>query len=214
MTELVRQIDGRYLDTFGRGIYQGLTRDHWVEIDVGNDVPQRGPAWLLATGWIHPTDSSLNVAIGQGRHGPPSPLVLEVPDGSGGWKVARPALGFPAGKNKTILIRLDGISTDPASPRRLVRLRTNLEIYWDALMVAEGLDSSRAKVQDLAPEVAELRYRGRAGDDAGNASSPEIPDYDHVIGRAQLLERSIWLSHAVRRQYASFSERSTTASSS
>src|SRR5262249_50378816 len=102
VTEVVRHVDGRYLDTFGRGIYQGLTREHWVEVDLGDDVPKEGPVWLLATGWIHPTDSSLNVAIGQGKHGPPSPLELEVPDGSSGWKVARPALGFPAGKNKTI----------------------------------------------------------------------------------------------------------------
>jgi hypothetical protein len=183
VTEVVRHVDGRYLDTFGRGVYQGLTRDHVVEVDLGDDIQTAQPLWLLATGWIHPTDSSLNVAIGQGRHGPPSPLVLEVPDGSGGWKVARPALGFPAGKNKTILIRLDGIEGN-AAPRRF-RLRTNLEIYWDALAVAGGLDDSLARVQELAPETADLHYRGVLEMTQADASSPELPNYDKVIGRRQ-----------------------------
>jgi Tfp pilus assembly protein PilF len=183
VTELVRRLDGRYLDTFGRGIYQGLTRDHWVEVDLDDDTPDRGPLWLLATGWIHPTDSSLNVAISQGRHGPASPLVLEVPDGSGGWKAAGPPLGFPAGKNKTILIRLDGIH-GPGVTRRF-RLRTNLEIYWDALAVAHGLDSSLARAQDLSPEFADLRYRGVLQMTRADPSSPEIPNYDKLLGRRQ-----------------------------
>ena len=34
--------------------------------------------------------------------------MLEVPDGSGNWKPAGPPLGFPTGKNKTMVIRLDG----------------------------------------------------------------------------------------------------------
>ena len=68
MTEIVSKLDGNYLDTFGRGQYQGLTRDHFVEVDLGNDVPSSGPLWLIAKGWVHPTDSSVNVAISQGSH--------------------------------------------------------------------------------------------------------------------------------------------------
>jgi hypothetical protein len=183
VTELVRHVDGRYLDTFGRGVFQGLTRDHWVEIDLGDNIPTGRPLWLLATGWIHPTDSSLNVAISQGHHEPPSPLVLEVPDGSGGWKVARPALGFPAGKNKTILIRLDDI--DSAGVPRRFRIRTNLEIYWDALAIAPGLDDGLAKIQDVTPDSCDLRFRGVLQMTRADASSPELPDYSHVIGNRQ-----------------------------
>ena len=40
VTDILRSLDGRYLDTFGRGQYQGVTRDHFVEIDLGNDVPK------------------------------------------------------------------------------------------------------------------------------------------------------------------------------
>ncbi len=183
VSEIVSRVDGRYLDTFGRGVFQGLTRDHWVEFELGDDAPNTGSLWLLATGWIHPTDSSLNVAISQGRHGPPSPLVLEVPDGSGGWKATGPPLGFPTGKNKTILVRLDGLG-GAVQPRRF-RLRTNMEIYWDALAVASGLDESLARLRDLAPETADLRYRGVLEMTRADDSSPELPNYERVAGRRQ-----------------------------
>jgi tetratricopeptide (TPR) repeat protein len=178
VTEIVRTIDGRYLDTFGRGRFQGITRDHWVEIDLGDDAPHEGPLWLLATGWIHPTDSSINLAISQGRHDAPKPLVLEVPDGRGGWKAAGPPLGFPAGKNKTMMIRLDGVNGQGVARR--VRLRTNLEIYWDALQYAAGLDARAARQEFLLPESAELRWRGIVEMAQANPSSPELPQYDKL----------------------------------
>jgi Tfp pilus assembly protein PilF len=183
VTEIVRCVDARYLDTCGRGTYQGLTRDHWVEVDLGEDAPREGPLWLLAHGWIHPTDSSINVALSQGTHDPPSPLVLEVPDGKGGWKAGRPALGFPAGKNKTIMIRLDGIEGKGVSRR--FRVRTNMEIFWDALHYASGLDAGLAHQKRLAPDVADLRYRGYLAMTQANASSPELPHYERVTRRGQ-----------------------------
>ncbi|MBY0230807.1 MAG: FG-GAP-like repeat-containing protein, partial [Gemmataceae bacterium] len=117
-TDLVRERDGRYLDRAGRGKYQGITRDHWVEIDLGDDAPKTGETYLLATGWLHPTDSSINFALAQQSAIKPVPLSLEVPDGKGGWKTGRPALGFPAGKDKTLVIRLDGIEGEGKVSRR------------------------------------------------------------------------------------------------
>jgi len=177
-TDLVRAIDGRYLDRCGRGQFQGITNDHWVEADLGDDAPTDGPVYLIARGWIHPTNSSINVAISQGDHTQPRPLVLEVPDGKGGWKVGRPALGFPAGKDKTMLIRLDGIEGKGVSRR--FRLRTNMEIFWDFLGYARGLDSKLARLQRPAPISADLRYRGILEMTQKDASSPELPHYDRV----------------------------------
>jgi Tfp pilus assembly protein PilF len=174
-------IDGRYLDRAGRGRFQGITADHWVEADLGDDAPKDGPVYLIARGWVHPTDSSINVAIEQGKHDRPRGLVLEVPDGKGGWKVGRDKLGFPAGKDKTILIRLDGI--DGKGVRRRFRLRTNMEIYWDFLGYARGLDPKLARVQRPEPVAAELRYRGILEMTQKDRSSPEVPHYDKVIRR-------------------------------
>src|SRR5262249_40204074 len=99
VTDILKSLDGEYLDTFGRGKYQSEPRYHYVEVDLGNDAPTSGPLWLIAQGWLHPSDSSINIAMSQGTHTPPQPLSLEVPDGHGGWKVAKPNLGFPAGRN-------------------------------------------------------------------------------------------------------------------
>ncbi|HEY1859262.1 MAG TPA: FG-GAP-like repeat-containing protein [Gemmataceae bacterium] len=184
VTELVRAVDGKYLDTFEPGLFQGVARDHYVEVDLGDDAPKEGPLWLLAYGWVQPTDSSLNVAIEQGSHERPHALVLEIPDDKGGWKTARNDIGFPAGKNKTVMIRLDGIDGRPGVTRRF-RLRTNMEIYWDALHYAEGLDAGQARQQHLLPHTAELRHRGVVQMSRANNSSPEIPHYDTLVSTSQ-----------------------------
>jgi hypothetical protein len=183
VSEHIRYRDGRYFDTFALGPYQGLARDHWVEIELDDDVPRDRSLRLVAQGWIHPTDSSINVAIGQGGREPPRGLSLEVVTAQGGWKVAQPDLGFPAGKNKTILINLDGVF-QPGAPRRL-RLRTNLEIFWDAIAVAEAKPDTTLRISRIAPEVAKLRYRGFSQMSRANESSPELPTYEPLSGTAQ-----------------------------
>jgi len=182
VTATLHDLDGQYLDTFGRGQYQGVTRDHYVEIDLGDEAPADGPLWLIARGWLHPSDSSINVAIGQGHHEQPRPLSLEVPDGRGGWVVARPNLGFPAGRNKICLIDITGVFR-PGTPHKL-RLRTNLEIYWDQIQWARGLIGSPLKITRLALTTANLHYRGFSAIHQANPSSPEIPDYNHLAGTA------------------------------
>src|SRR6202044_2192555 len=175
-TEILRSLDGRYLDTFGRGQYQGITHDHYVEINLGSDVPSSGPLYLIARGWLHPSDSSINVALSQGHHEQPQPLRLEVPNGRGSWVVARSNLGFPAGRNKICLIDLTGVFR--AGTPRKVRLRTNLEVYWDQIQWARGLPNTPLKITRLDPSVADLHYRGYSTIHQANASSPEIPDYN------------------------------------
>jgi len=182
VTEIVRARDQVYLDTFGRGAYQGVTRDHYVEVELGDDVPSEG-AWLIGHGWVHPTDSSINVAISQGGHAPPQSLSLEVPDGKGGWAVARPGLGFPAGKTKTVLISLDKIFR-PGAPRRL-RLRTNMEIFWDCLEWATALPGDGIRAASLDASSVELRYRGFNVVGQANRSSPELPEY-RLAGTGQV----------------------------
>jgi tetratricopeptide (TPR) repeat protein len=180
VTDLVRAIDGRYVDRAGRGRFQGLTRDHWIEVDLGDDAPRDSPLLLIARGWLHPTNSSINVALSQGNHDAPRPLSLEVPDGKGGWKLALPALGFPAGKDKTMLIRLDGLGES-----RRFRLRTNMEIFWDYLGYATELEEKLARMQRPALASAELRFHGITAMTQKDKSSPEVPVYDKVNGIGQ-----------------------------
>ena len=179
VTEIVRDLDNRYLDNFGRGQYQGITRDHYVEIDLGNDLPSSGPLYLIAKGWLHPSDSSINVAISQGSHEQAKPLSLEVPDGRGGWIVAKANLGFPAGRKKICLLDITGVF-HPGMPHK-VRLRTNLEVYWDSIEWAQGLPDAPVKIARLAPSTADLHYRGYSVIHQANSSSPETPDYNQLM---------------------------------
>jgi tetratricopeptide (TPR) repeat protein len=184
VTDVVSELDEKYLDTFGRGQYQGITRDHYVEIDLGDDAPQSGPLYLVAQGWMHPTDSSINVAISQGQNYKAKPLSLEVPDGKGGWVVAAPNLGFPAGRKKICLFDLTNVFR-PNTPRRL-RLRTNLEIFWDKLEWAQGVSDAQLKTTKLNPDVADLHYRGYSVINKPDASSPEVPDYNRIASSKQI----------------------------
>jgi hypothetical protein len=175
---LVRDRDDRYLDFAGRGQYQGVTRDHFVEIEIPDTAPRTGPLWLIAQGWIHPTDSSINVALGQGTHGRPRGLTLEVADAAGRFRTARADLGFPAGKNKTILIDLEGVFG--TSGGRRARLSTNMEIFWDRLGWAAGRPDVAIVPRRIAPGSADLRYRGYSATEQRDQSSPELPRY--VLG--------------------------------
>jgi tetratricopeptide (TPR) repeat protein len=184
VTDILRTIDGKYLDNFGRGQYQGVTRDHYVEIDLGDHIPEHAPLWLIAKGWLHPSDSTVNIAMSQGKHELPHWLSMEVADGHGGWRVTRPNLGFPAGRKKTCLIDLKDVF-QAGEPRRL-RLRTNLEIYWDSIEWAQGLPATQLKINRLTPAMADLHYRGFSAIHQANPSSPEIPDYDHLASTSNV----------------------------
>ena len=183
VTDTLKNLDATYLDTFGRGDYQGITRDHFVELDLGTNTPTKGVYYLVASGWIHPTNSSINVAISQGKHSPPQGLSLEVADGKGGWRVAQTGLGFPAGKMKTILLRLDDVFR-PGEPKR-IRMRTNLEIFWDRIAVGAEAPSVKIDSKRLEPSSAKLSFRGYSETNQANPSSPELPDYERISGTGQ-----------------------------
>jgi hypothetical protein len=175
VSDLAQERDNRHVDFAGRGAYQGITRDHYIEMELPDDAPRSGPLWLVGQGWVHPTDSSVNVAIGQGKHALPDSLSLHVADSAGRFRKVRGGLGFPSGKDKTVLLDLTGVF--PAQGPRRLRLATNLEVFWDRLGWAEGRpDMSVApRRSDLAS--ADLRYRGYSVTEQTSISSPERPRY-------------------------------------
>jgi hypothetical protein len=179
VTALVASPDGQSVASFERGPYQGIARDHWLEITLPTAVPVTGLPTLVATGWIYPTDSSINVAVGQGTIERPRGVSLEVDAGNGRWRTVQPDLGFPAGKNKTMLIDLR-----PAAGATRLRLHTNLEVYWDAVAVAERVEGP-LRVTRLPAASAELRYRGFSHTVSPRGEAPETPQYNRLAGISQ-----------------------------
>ncbi|MEQ1807842.1 MAG: CRTAC1 family protein, partial [Burkholderiaceae bacterium] len=184
VSAILATLDGKAVDRFGRGQYQGVTRDHYVELELGDKaVATVGPLYLVAHGSLRPTDSSINVALSQGSRWRPQGMSLEVPDGRGGWRVGRKDLGFPAGRKKIVLFDLTDLFA-PGAPKR-VRIRTNLEIYWDKIEWATGRPDVAIEMQTLEPSVANLHYRGYSVLSAPPAGAPEVPDYDTLAGTAR-----------------------------
>ena len=183
VTEMVARQDGRYLATFERDAYQGIAKEHFVELDLGQEIPRETRLWLVANGWIYPTDSSINVATGQGTLQPRG-LSLEAEDGTGRWVVVSPDLGFPAGKNKTILIDLATVVRAGLPHARRVRLRTNLEIYWDWIAIADDMANAPIQTTRISAGRADLRYRGFSKTDFDRRDVPELPHYNKMANIA------------------------------
>jgi len=180
VSDAIRYVDASYLNTFGVGQYQGLTRDHWVELELPEDAPRSGPLYLIGDGFLHPWDDTITMARSQGSSPAPEDLSIEVPDGSGHWVTTRNHLGIPAGRLKTVVFDLTGIFRAGA-PRKL-RLRTSMEVYWDRLAWAAGLPNDKVRTQRLSLSDAELRYRGFSLVTQASPSSPELAHYDIVAG--------------------------------
>ena len=59
-------------------------------------------------------------------------------------------------------------------PRRM-RLRTNLEIFWDRLGWAVGRPDVKVEPRKLEIKAADLRFRGYSVTEQKEASTPERP---------------------------------------
>lgn len=177
--DLVRKADGRTVDAFELGQYQGVGREHFVEIELGDGLTAATAGHLIGRGWVYPTDSSINVAMGQGGEVIPRSLSLEAQTADGEWMPVASDLGFPAGKHKTVVVDLAPAVDAGLGEARRLRLITNLEVYWDWLATVETLPETELQQIRLAPTTAELGYRGFSVT-AGGRRVPEIPRYNRI----------------------------------
>ncbi|TAK46040.1 MAG: CRTAC1 family protein, partial [Saprospiraceae bacterium] len=158
-TDLLPQIlekDDRYIANFQMARYQGITEMHDLVLDPGTALPA-GNLLLYLNGWIFPSDASINVALGQSSKLQVLPPQLQVLNKKGEWQTVIPNMGFPMGKDKTMVVDLSGkfLSKD-----RRVKIRTNMEIYWDEIFFAPKAKPGKTVATRLNPASADLHYRG------------------------------------------------------
>ena len=161
----LREHDNVFVSNLTPLRYQGLVEPHDLTLDLGPDAGQPG-SLLILRGWIYPTDASINIAVSQQSTLKPMSPVLEVRGANGQWTAAVPDLGFPSGKNKTIVVDLAG--KFPTKDHR-VRIRTNMQIYWDQAIrrtrstghVGEGRHPRAALGQPALPWILEDVSKGR-----------------------------------------------------
>ena len=94
VTELVSTLDGRALSSFGKGQFQGITRDHYLEVDLGKDAPTSGAVVLDRAG----IDSRYGVFAECGDHAGRS-MACEGNDDRGAGRQRR--MGSGCGGNKS-----------------------------------------------------------------------------------------------------------------
>ncbi len=182
VSDALKKFDYRYAIEHEPGEYQGVVSPHAIILDLG-DVPEDETITLFLTGWIFPTDTSINVSLFQNPRINPVFPSLQVQDAVGNWKTVVDIIGLPAGKNKTIAIDLTGkfLSDD-----RRVKIGTDMQIYWDAAFFSVGGDNDLPiRVTEVAPDRADLHYRGFSKMYRPTPHAPHLFDYDEVTTTGQ-----------------------------
>ncbi len=152
----IAEKDDKYLSDFNPDKYQGVTEMHDLILDPG-DVGKSKNLFLFLNGWIFPTDASINVALSQSSDLKVIRPFVQVINRKGEWETVIENLGFPMGKDKTVIADLSGkfLSGD-----HRIRIRTNMEIYWDYIFFSDNVSNGPVISTVLNPVSADLHYRG------------------------------------------------------
>ena len=156
--------------------YDGFANLHSLTLDLGAVAPN-APLRLLMTGYVNYFSATSLYAAWQAGIQPVSPYVeAESPNGT--WQRIPGDAGFPAGLERTIIVDLTGKL--PAGTRR-IRLVTNLQIYWDQVLIDQSTDAvdRQTRTEELPLESAALRFRGYPKQIEG--PSPGDLDYDYNV---------------------------------
>ena len=154
--------------------YDGFANLHTLTLDLG-EVKQGAPIRLLMTGYVNYFSATSLYAAWQAGVKPVSPYVeAELADGT--WKRVADDVGFPAGLERTIVVDLTGKL--PAGTRR-IRLETNLQIYWDQVLIDQSTDA-QARSTEVPLAKATLHFRGYPKQIEGASAGDLDYDYDRV----------------------------------
>jgi tetratricopeptide (TPR) repeat protein len=144
----------RYFGDFKLLNFAGFAEMHSLELDLGE--PYRGgPLHLLMHGEIeYFTATSMYAADQAGLH-PVSPYVEAWVKGK--WVRVIDDMGFPAGGARTMTADLSGKL--PPGTRR-IRISTNLQIYWDNILIDRTPQNQRARLTPVPLARADLSFHG------------------------------------------------------
>ncbi|TWU56136.1 FG-GAP repeat domain-containing protein [Rubripirellula reticaptiva] len=176
VTGEMMRVDGDFMQGFDQRLRQGLCPPHWVDLTF-ETLPKQGSVYLVMTGWILPTDTSLNIQIDQNDSLSPIEFPsVWVPDSKkeSGWRQAIPFAGFPGGKTKTIVIDVtDAVDREDVR----VRVRTSAQIYWDAAEIATQVQPAEFTTSPMSLLAASVGFHGFSRRSKPGRLAPETYDY-------------------------------------
>ena len=168
--------DHEFVHNFTNLSYAGYANMHSLTLDLGA-WSRQNPLRLFMNGYIEYFSASSMYAAWQADLKPISPFIeAQMPDGS--WKRVVNEMGFPAGLPRTMVVDLTGKL--PVGTRR-IRITTNLQIYWDQILVDNGPDSvKRVRQTELPLSTAHLAFRGYPQQVQGKTSGDLTYRYDRI----------------------------------
>jgi Tfp pilus assembly protein PilF len=168
--------DHQYVRDFTSLRYAGYANMHSLTLDVGAWTPAH-PLRLLMHGYIeYFSASSMYAAWQSGLRPVPPHVEAQMPDGS--WKRIIDDMGFPAGLPRTIVVDLTGKL--PVAARK-IRLTTNLQIYWDQVLVDNGAsEAAQVRQTEMALATARLAFRGYPQQVEGATPGDLTYDYSRI----------------------------------
>jgi tetratricopeptide (TPR) repeat protein len=174
---LLSRRDRQYAGGFTALPYDGFANLHALTLDLG-DVKAGAPLRLLMTGYVNYfSATSLYAAWQAGLKEIPPYVEAQLADGR--WQRIPGDAGFPAGLERTVVVDLTGKL--PAGTRR-IRLMTNLEIYWDQVLIDQSPDQNidaDVHTTEAPLSTATLRFRGYPKEI--DFASPGDLEYDYNL---------------------------------
>jgi hypothetical protein len=120
----------RFVGDFAMTQFAGFAKPHSLTLDLG-EAYGGGPLWLLLHGEVEYFTANSMYAASQAGLQAFAPYV-EALDSQGKWTRVIDDMGFPAGGPRTMTADLTGKL--PRATRK-IRLTTNLQIYWDSILI-------------------------------------------------------------------------------
>jgi hypothetical protein len=179
VTATLRHRDRDTAGDFRRRSWLGFAEDHWVELDFGDRLAKFGPRdrlILCLAGWTdYPYPESIWAAHQAGVAVEAPVLERLGPDGR--WQKVCEA-GFPAGMPRTMTLDVTGKLSGPSC---VVRLRTNMQVFWDQVFVAPCVDKSgTVRATCLEVDKVRLSLRGCMQEFSPDGREPTLFDYDRL----------------------------------
>src|SRR5579864_1299740 len=152
----------RYFGDFALTQFLGFAKPHTLTLDLGAPYTG-GPLWLLLHGEVEYFSANSMYAASQAGIEAISPYVEALVgndpagirrEGNNGWKRVIDDMGFPAGGPRTMTANLTG-----KLPRgtQKIRITTNLQVYWDSIVIDRTLQPATGEIPRRAGEGAVLR---------------------------------------------------------
>jgi hypothetical protein len=181
VTATLRHWDRDMVADFARRSWVGLAEEHWVQLDFGDSLARFGekePLVLFLAGWAdYPFPDSEWAAHQAGVVLQPPCLERLGPDSK--WVTLMEDAGFPAGLPRMITMDLTGKAT---GPHCVLRLRTNMMVFWDQIFVAPASRGPSAPFHATTLDVAAatLAHRGCLQEYSPDGRQPTLYDYQRL----------------------------------